>query len=86
MKRLLTAAVAVAPLLTGVSAPAWALGASVYVSDAGLIKCPANLPRVDTPDAFATAVFKLPKHACWSNSGNGEYIVTIYGIQRATGN
>ena len=68
------------------SSPVWAIGASVYVSDAGLIDCPAKLPRLDihNPNAFADAIFNLPKHACVSHTDTGEYIVTIYGIQRAT--
>jgi hypothetical protein len=32
---------------------------------------------------FQAWVFKLPKHACVNNNGNGAYIVTIYGAQRA---
>jgi hypothetical protein len=59
-----------------------ALGALVFVSDKDLVKCPDSLPTLNSAH-FASEVFKLPKHACWFNSGTGEYIVTIYGSQRA---
>jgi hypothetical protein len=63
-----------------------ALGASIYMSADGLSKCPDTLPKgtvIGSP-AFEAWAFKLPKHACLENNGNGAYIVTIYGVQRAT--
>jgi hypothetical protein len=67
-----------------------ALGASIYISGAGLSECPKpiqemannhtisnNLPK------FQAEVFRLPKHACVLSTETGAYIVNVYGVQRA---
>jgi hypothetical protein len=61
-----------------------AVGAMIYISAQGLIECPDSLPKAENTPAFQAAVWKLPKHACVSHSSTGAYIVTIYGVQRAT--
>jgi hypothetical protein len=52
--------------------------------------CAADLLKINLQNeeastkGFQAAVWKLPKHACVSHSPTGAYIVTIYGVHRAT--